>query len=77
MLEDVSAPSGAALAIRAETFAELGGFTDELFMYQEDVQLSWRAQMYGRRVCRLDGTSTTNTTSVGTTRRSRCWSAIA
>jgi GT2 family glycosyltransferase len=49
-LEDVAGASGAALAIRRETFRELGGFTSELFMYQEDVELSWRAHLYGLRV---------------------------
>ena len=49
-LEDVAAASGAALAIRRETFRELGGFTGELFMYQEDVELSWRAHLHGLRV---------------------------
>ena len=47
---DVSAPCGAAMALRATTFDELGGFHDEFFLYQEDVQLGWRAQMSGRRV---------------------------
>ena len=49
-VEDVSAASGAALAIRRETFRELGGFTGELFMYHEDVELSWRAHLHGLRV---------------------------
>jgi GT2 family glycosyltransferase len=49
-LEDVAAASGAALTIRRETFRELGGFTAELFMYQEDVELSWRAHLHGLRV---------------------------
>jgi GT2 family glycosyltransferase len=49
-LEDVPAASGAAMAIRGETFRELGGFTGELFMYQEDVELSWRAHLHGLRV---------------------------
>ncbi|MGZ4380533.1 MAG: glycosyltransferase family 2 protein [Gaiellaceae bacterium] len=49
-LEDVPAPSGAALAIRRELFEELGGFTDELFMYLEDVELGWRAHLHGLRV---------------------------
>jgi GT2 family glycosyltransferase len=49
-LEDVAAASGAALGIRRETFHALGGFTDELFMYQEDVELSWRARLAGLRV---------------------------
>jgi GT2 family glycosyltransferase len=49
-LEDVPGPSGAALAIRRELFEELGGFTDELFMYLEDVELGWRAHLRGLRV---------------------------
>jgi GT2 family glycosyltransferase len=49
-LEDVPAASGAALAIRRKTFDALGGFTPELFMYQEDVELSWRAHLSGLRV---------------------------
>jgi GT2 family glycosyltransferase len=49
-LEDVPAASGAALAIRRKTFGALGRFTPELFMYQEDVELSWRAHLSGLRV---------------------------
>jgi len=48
--EDVAAASGAALAVRSTTFRELGGFTDELFMYHEDLELSWRAHLHGLRV---------------------------
>lgn len=47
---EVTAPCGAAMAVRADTFAELGGFHDEFFLYQEDVQLGWRTHMSGRRV---------------------------
>jgi GT2 family glycosyltransferase len=49
-LEDVPAPSGAALAIRHELFDELGGFTRELFMYLEDLELGWKARLRGLRV---------------------------
>jgi GT2 family glycosyltransferase len=49
-LADVAGGSGAALAIRRETFRALGGFTGELFMYHEDVELSWRAHLHGLRV---------------------------
>ena len=47
---DVPAPSGAALAIRRELYEELGGFSPELFMYLEDVELGWRARLQGLRV---------------------------
>jgi GT2 family glycosyltransferase len=49
-LEDVAAPSGAAMAIRRNLFHELGGFTEELFMYVEDTELGWRAHLDGLRV---------------------------
>jgi GT2 family glycosyltransferase len=47
---DVPYASGAALALRAETFRALGGFAEELFLYQEDLELSWRARLAGLRV---------------------------
>jgi GT2 family glycosyltransferase len=47
---DVGYASGAALAIRAATFRQLGGFAEELFLYQEDLELSWRARLAGLRV---------------------------
>jgi GT2 family glycosyltransferase len=43
----VAAPSGSAMAVRADTFAMLGGFTEELFMYHEDVILGWRTRLAG------------------------------
>jgi GT2 family glycosyltransferase len=49
-LRDVPAPSGTAMAVRAETFRELGGFAEELFMYVEDLELGWRARLAGYRV---------------------------
>jgi GT2 family glycosyltransferase len=49
-LRDVPFASGAALAIRAETFQELGGFTRELFLYGEDLELGWRARLRGLRI---------------------------
>lgn len=48
--EEVAAPSGAALAIRRELYEELGGFSPELFMYLEDLELGWRARLHGLRV---------------------------
>jgi GT2 family glycosyltransferase len=49
-LREVTYPTGAAMAIRADLFHELGGFTDELFMYQEDLELAWRARLRGLRI---------------------------
>ena len=49
-LADVPSASGTAMAIRADTFRELGGFAEELFMYLEDLELGWRARLAGYRV---------------------------
>jgi GT2 family glycosyltransferase len=49
-LEDVPYASGAALAVRRELFERLGGFTTELFTYQEDLELCWRARLLGLRI---------------------------
>jgi GT2 family glycosyltransferase len=49
-LQEIPYASGAALAIRADLFRELGGFTEELFLYQEDLELCWRARLHGLRV---------------------------
>ena len=38
------------MAMSAETFRELGGFAEELFMYLEDLELGWRARLAGYRV---------------------------
>ena len=49
-VREVPAASGTAMAVRAETFHNLGGFTEELFMYQEDLLLGWKARLAGLRV---------------------------
>jgi GT2 family glycosyltransferase len=48
--EEVAYPTGAAMAVRTSLFWELGGFTEELFMYQEDLELAWRARLRGLRI---------------------------
>jgi N-acetylglucosaminyl-diphospho-decaprenol L-rhamnosyltransferase len=47
---DVAAVSGAALMVRADVFAQLGGFEPGYFMYHDDVDLCWRARLAGWRV---------------------------
>jgi GT2 family glycosyltransferase len=47
---EIAYASGAALAIRADVFRDLGGFAEELFLYQEDLELCWRVRMRGLRV---------------------------
>jgi GT2 family glycosyltransferase len=42
--------SGAALAIPRATFARLGGFAPDYFLYHEDVELSLRLRLAGLRI---------------------------
>jgi GT2 family glycosyltransferase len=49
-VRDIPYANGSALAIRRSLFEELGRFTDELFIYLEDAELSWRARLAGYRV---------------------------
>jgi GT2 family glycosyltransferase len=49
-VHEIPYASGAACAVRADVFRELGGFTEELFLYQEDLELCWRARLHGLRV---------------------------
>lgn len=47
---EVPAFSGAAFAILRNDFLELEGFDEAIFLYGEDVELSWRARSIGYRV---------------------------
>lgn len=48
--QEITYANGSVLAIRTALFHELGGFTDELFIYHEDLELGWRARMKGYRI---------------------------
>lgn len=47
---DVPFASGSALLLRREMLEEVGLLDEDFFMYQEDLDLSWRARMAGWRV---------------------------
>jgi GT2 family glycosyltransferase len=47
---EITYANGSALAIRADLFRDLGGFTPELFIYHEDLELGWRVRMRGMRI---------------------------
>lgn len=42
--------SGAAFAIKHKVYEEVGGFDEQLFMYVEDVDLSWRIRSKGYKI---------------------------
>lgn len=42
--------SGAAFAIRKDDYARLGGFDEDIFLYGEDTELSWRAHQHQFRI---------------------------
>lgn len=44
---DVFWASGACMACRRELFTEVGGFDDDFFAHMEEIDLCWRAQLYG------------------------------
>jgi GT2 family glycosyltransferase len=47
---EIAYANGSVLGIRRALFEELGGFTEEYFIYLEDLELGWRARMRGLRV---------------------------
>ena len=49
-VRDVFAAASACLLVRADLFAELGGFDPAMADYGADVDLCWRAQVAGARV---------------------------
>src|SRR5580693_1341863 len=49
-VRDVFLAPGGCTLVRADLFAELGGFDPDIFVMGEDLDLSWRAQIAGARV---------------------------
>jgi len=47
---EIAAGSGASLLVPRATFLDVGGFWDEMFLYCEDTDLSWRLRLRGLRV---------------------------
>jgi len=41
---------GAAIFIRKDDFLKIGMFDEDLFIFQEDIDLSWRAQIMGYKI---------------------------
>jgi GT2 family glycosyltransferase len=51
----VEAASGACMLMRSETFRQVGGFTNEYFMYGEDMDLCAKVWRNGLKVCHVPG----------------------
>jgi GT2 family glycosyltransferase len=49
-VRDVFVAPGGCTLVRADLFATLGGFDEAMYLYGEDLDLSWRAQVAGARV---------------------------
>ncbi len=47
---DIPSASGAGLVVRRDVWDRLGGFPDDFFAYQEDLELSWRTWQLGLAV---------------------------
>ena len=47
---EVFAVPGGCILVRADLFAAIGGFDDQISMLGEDIDLSWRARIAGARV---------------------------
>lgn len=47
---ETSWSSGAAFAVRRSIYEKVHGFDDNIFMYAEDVDLSWRIRSFGHRI---------------------------
>jgi len=47
---DLGSLSGCAFATTASAWRRVGGFDEELFLYKDDVDLSWACQLLGERI---------------------------
>ena len=67
---EVFAPCAAAMMIRRDVFAGLGGFDEDYFCYVEDVDLGYRARLAGRRAIQVSAAEVDHVGYGATGRRS-------
>src|SRR5437588_584953 len=68
-VRDVFVAPGGCTLVRADLFATLGGYDGEMFLYGEDLDLSWRAQVAGARVGVAPGARARHLEAMSTGRR--------
>jgi N-acetylglucosaminyl-diphospho-decaprenol L-rhamnosyltransferase len=68
--------SGACLMMPTRLFREVGGFTEEFFMYSEDVDLCWKVRHAGRQVRYLPSATVIHTGGQSSSRRSSHFSSV-
>ena len=75
-VRDVFVAPGGCTLVRADLFAELGGFDGGVVAMGEDLDLSWRAQVLGARVVVAPGAVVRHLEALATGRRTgSIWSA--
>ncbi len=47
---EIESATGAVVLVRGETWEQLGGFDEQIYMYAEDLDLCWRARDRGWRI---------------------------
>ena len=47
---ETSWASGACIIVKREVFAKIGGFDSKIFMYAEDVDISWNIRLHGYKI---------------------------
>jgi len=69
-VRDVFLAPGGCTLVRFDLFAELGGFDPDIFAMGEDLDLCWRAQIYGARVVVAPGARVRHLEMLASGRRS-------
>jgi GT2 family glycosyltransferase len=72
-VRDIAFASGAAMLVRLAALARIGLFNEELFLYCEDLELSWRARLAGWRVVFAPGSRVAHKYHFSRNRRKYYW----
>jgi N-acetylglucosaminyl-diphospho-decaprenol L-rhamnosyltransferase len=73
---EVDSVSGACLMISRRLFQQVGGFTEDFFMYSEDVDLCWKVRNAGGQVLHVPAASVIHTGGQSSSRRVSHFSSV-